>query len=528
MAPLQAETGQRSAHITPMNQAAYSIRMAVFRRLGLPLKSLLAVVVMSGAAAPVRGQSLHDRILADEANDRANELIRQMRDLKNRDWGNHGNDSPNRSSGPTRAQLDAAAARERRAKATALNLEGIAYWKDGNWDYAGEKFQQAYANNPDSKQIITNLANCRNQQGLAAWEAGDWERAANMFSSALLHNPSSKVFKANLALAQQKQEEQRRKYREQLQDQRQWNLAYAEYNRGKSSADNGDYAGALAAFQAAAQLYPGEHAYVQNVAWAYSKLGDQAWQRGDTNAALDRWISALQVDPDNAYVRKQVPLVEKYLREQREGQDGVARVHQETETLSAELKSTPVPDGLGYGDLDVVTDGPFGSHDVVVRDLPAQAARTPGTNVRAGDQLKSAAAQARPDGDLTVNYDRGGGPDAGSLVAHTVGAGGPPNLSQFSERARRDPEIVAGMKEIQTLQTQRADLDKAREALILKRNLTKDPGEMQALSTQIDQKKLEQQNNLQAIADKTEAVEARRRPIDNEVEETPPETPAGK
>lgn len=425
-----------------------------------------------------------------------------------------------RPTGPTQAQIDA---RERRAKATALNDEGIAAWNKGDLGIAGEKFQQAYGENPDSKVILNNLANCRNSQGLAAWENGDWEDAAGKFQSASLHNPKSKEFRRNYELADAKRQEQRKIIEGQRQDQRQREKALAEYEKGRDRADAGDWAGAESCFLAAARLYPAEPVHLQNVAWARNNLGDHAMDRGDEAAANAFWKRSLEADPNNSYARKRVENAAQKVTDEQAGKNVAARIRQETKSFATTLASENSENALGYADLVSENPngpgkpGPFGSRDSDPVLIPSRPA-TKGTETRADVQLKSAAVIAEAGEDLTVTYDVGGGPNAGSLSFHTVSAGGSTvDLSRFSDRAKKDPEIVEGLRALADLQTIRTQLGTERDQLVKARNFEKDEATMKWISEQLDIKEAAYQANLKAITDKAAVVEKRHRQIDTEV-----------
>lgn len=468
----------------------------------------LWIVLLLGSATSLPAQSAQD-------------LINQMRALRNRDWGHPDNSTPRESRGPTAAQLEAAAARERRAKASALNDEGIAAWNRGAWGIAGEKFRQAYANNPDSQVILTNLANCLHQQGLVATQQGDWEYAAGMLRSAAMHQPKSKEFAQDAETARKKWQEQLALIQAQRDDDKAWKRALAQYEKGRAHVAAGDWAAAEEYFRIAAQMYPKETAYVKNVAFAQSKRGDQAWQNGNENAALDFWIAALETDPTNAYVRKQVPLLQKYMREEREKKAAALFYRQQTEAFSESLAATPVADGLGYEDLSV-GKGAFGSNEIKATVKPQSPAAI-GTDTRAGDQLLSAGKQAATTGDLAPNYDRGGAANAGTVVFHTSpGRPAPMDLSQFSERAKKDPRIVGALHTLSDLQVKRDELDAQRTQLTKARNQAVNPALMEVMSARVDAIEAAFQTTLTEISVKTEEIEATRRTIDTTVGEPEP------
>jgi len=204
--------------------------------------------------------------------------------------------------GPDNTQINAAI-----AKANTLNNEGIAAWNRGEWGIAREKFQQAYANNPNSKVIFTNLVNATHKVGQDDIEKGDWENAKNTFQSALYHMPNSEEFKRLYALASQKAGELREKELERRQADRQYIKAHDLYKLGLLAGEKGDWVAAENYFRAASQIFPAEPGFLKNVAWAITKQGDQIWKGADTwDAALVFWKRALETDPENTYAREKV------------------------------------------------------------------------------------------------------------------------------------------------------------------------------------------------------------------------------
>lgn len=206
------------------------------------------------------------------------------------------------SEGADGTQVNAA-----KAKANALNNEGIAAWSRGEWGIAREKFQQAYANNPDSKVIFTNLVNATHKVGQEDIAKGDWENAKNTFQSALYHMPNSAEFQRLYAIASQKVKEQRQQWADERQKDQQYDRAREQYKLGVSAGERGDWVAAENFFRTASQIYPDEPAFRKNVAWAITKQGDQIWKGADTwDAALVFWKRALETDPENKYARGKV------------------------------------------------------------------------------------------------------------------------------------------------------------------------------------------------------------------------------
>lgn len=216
------------------------------------------------------------------------------------------------SDGPDYTQINAA-----KAKANALNDEGIAAWNRGLWGIAREKFQQAYANNRDSKVIFTNLVNATHKVGQEDIEKGDWENAKNTFQSALYHVPDSEEFKRLYALTSQKAQEQREKWAaEKKQNQQldqQYSRAHQQYKLGVAAGENGDWVTAENYFRTASQLFPDEPGFLKNVAWALTKQGDLAWKKDDYAQMLTLASNAQKIDPDNAYAKKQAARAQIYL-----------------------------------------------------------------------------------------------------------------------------------------------------------------------------------------------------------------------
>ena len=146
----------------------------------------------------------------------------------------------------------------------------------------------------------------------------------------------------------------------------------------------------------------------------------------------------------------------------------------------------------------------------------------PGTNTKAGDQLKAAAAQAAFNNDLRIIYDVGGAPSAGGLPAHTVSPGAAHSRPTFSERARNDPQLITLVHDLAEMQLKRRQLESERTELTKRRNLTQDKSKMKEWSDLESQKEKEYQAHLKAIFDQTERVQKRHREIDTKVEDAPP------
>ena len=253
-------------------------------------------------------------------------------------------------SGPSQRQLDREADRARRSTAAILEAEGLEAWKRGDWGIAGEKFQQAFAQAPDSKSIRRRLAECRFKQGVVASDQGDWEEAANDFNSACLYDPRNAEFKRRLELARRKVEERRnadKNYRN----------AFAQNERGRAAAERGEWSAAQTFFEAAMALVPDESAYRRNVSLAKSQQGDRAWKAGDQVAALAFWKSAIATDPGNQYAQDISLRAQRVVDVKRIEASGLAKARSDLGVMAADLnRSTPPATGLDFlaGDASVV------------------------------------------------------------------------------------------------------------------------------------------------------------------------------
>jgi hypothetical protein len=166
---------------------------------------------------------------------------------------------------------------------------------------------------------------------------------------------------------------------------------------------------------------------------------------------------------------------------------------------------------------DSTTRDVFGTRKSNAKFPIAEAGQT-GSNRKAGDQLKAAALEAKKGdkGDFRKNFDEGGAQSDGSLAAaHTLGAGPLPiDLSHFSERAKKDPQIVASLNNLSKLESKRMQVDKELNQLTAQRNAAKDPGTMKELTKKLDQENKVKQANLVAITNTTQEIEKRHREID--------------
>lgn len=430
--------------------------------------------------------------------------------------GGSDNSSGRSASDNARAERRAQKQNER-AKANTFNNAGVAAWNRGEWGIAAEQFSQAHANNPDSKAFLKNLVDALYKVGLVALEKGDWEHAENMFQSANYHKPD-KEFQRLMIMAREKGQEARQRMRERYQNQLRSDRAYSQYELGRLASEKGNFAIAEFYFNVAARIYPAEPAYRKNVAWAKTKQGDEAWAMKDFAGAFTLWKDALETDPENTYARGRV---QKYVEEKEQDKAVATKVQRDVRKIAEALKTSKPAGDLDFDDIQT-QGGAFGVPMAKPNLIPIPPGKT-GSNIAAGDQIKSAGAQAR-DGDLRQNFDGGGAAGAGSLIPHTVSAGPPSfDVSTFSERAQKDPQLMTLVQDLAALQEKRRQLELERAQLETARNLgTPKMNELSDLAAQKDQ---DYQNNLKAIVDQTERVERRHLEVDNEVQPTPPPKP---
>jgi hypothetical protein len=160
----------------------------------------------------------------------------------------------------------------------------------------------------------------------------------------------------------------------------------------------------------------------------------------------------------------------------------------------------------------------FGAPAVKAKFAPAPPI-TPGNDTRAGDQLKSAAATAassHPE-DLTRNFDIGGARAAGTVDYGNM------DPSTFSDRVKKDPQMIDALKTLSELQAKREQLNAKRDELTLARGNEKDGEKMAVLTAQLDKLNADYQDNLVALAKQKEVAAKIRRHIDDTVEGAPPE-----
>lgn len=287
-------------------------------------------------------------------------------------------------------------------------------------------------------------------------------------------------------------------------------LAHEQNDEGLAAWNGGNWAAAVDAFEKASQNSPNDPVIKTNLAGARQMLEKQ---RGDQLAAqnMKELVQGLKLVPakatDNltfsgfaANKPKSAPPEDVGLDMGSFAPASNARVAEPTQA-PPELS---LPSGTGRSAFGTTVARP---------QLPPKAPSTAsGTNTKAGDQLLSmAAAAASPGKDLTPNYDAGTGTSHGSLqYARSPSM----DLSTFSEAARKDPRIVAGIKDVEALLLKRQQLKRDRDELIAQRNAASNDAGMKVLDDLVLNKDKEVQATVILIVNKEQAVEKLHREID--------------
>lgn len=398
--------------------------------------------------------------------------------------------------GPTPAEIEAQAAKERRAKANTFNNAGIAAQNRGEWGIAAEQYRQAHAWNPDSKVIFNNLLNAQYKVGLIAMEEGDWEYAADTFQSLLYQKADSEEFKRLSAVAEKKRQAVRQAY---------------ELNRQAiKAADGGDWTTALTYFQQAVQNDPGKPAYAnnlrmarQNIAYGQNDQGRSAAQKGDWATALNYFEQAAQTDPAEPAYADNITLAQRKIQEQ-QNRAVAARVQQNVNTIAEDVKNSKPAGDLDLSDLSTTEDA-FGTKKSNPKLTPAEAQKGEGRGTDPGKQLKSAERHSRdaqaPGNDSDKETARKGfdtpGTESGNLVypdkaKHRQAA--PTALDrQIPGGAKDDPQIRQMQAWYRSLDAKKAEKEKMIAEIMEQQKTSKDPV--------LDAKKATLINDVKRLAD---------------------------
>ena len=362
---------------------------------------------------------------------------------------------------------------------------------DGN--YNGPGLAEAFRIRSERKrQQRQQEASEANDRGIEFAAKDDWANAIKSYQLSLAKEPNDPVVMKNLAGAQSR-------------------LAN---ERGLTAYNNSDWASAVAFFQEALKKSPhpkNDEIFRKSLAAAQSKLQAEQARQPEKVATAD--------------MNKAITGLAEQMKTPKADTKRKTHSAGELEFITATPAAKQTPDGLEF--MDASTRGAFGSKESGAK-FATVAPHTTGSDTKAADQLVSAAAAAKHQGDLAINFDVGGAPSAGTLVAPTVdGRYTAVDLSHYSERAKKDPQIVTSLKGLTDLQAKRHELQAQREELIKQRDTEKDPEVMKQLTTQLDEKNTAYQANLTAITEKTDQIEKRHREIDNSGgEDAPTDNPA--
>ena len=310
-------------------------------------------------------------------------------------------------------------------------------------------------------------------------------------------------------------------------------LAAIPRTRGVMAYKKGDYAAALDYYQQALAFQPRDKSLLNSVASIHGMMaaqqGDAAWNRKDFAAALAFYQQAFAYYPDNAW-RDNIANARRAL----DNQDATAKIQGVVNSFPKPDAKTSAAGNLSFDDFGDSAPGGtkkglFGTN-ISDPKIVERATGKVGTDTKAGDQLLSAAKTAEHGGDLTANYDRGTATATGSLVFPKPGV----DLSTYSERAKKDPQVISMLKELDSLQARRSELEHERveahartpsvfmeherDEMVKERNASVDKAAMRKATKKLDTLEAEYQLNVAVISYKTQEIEKRHREIDTEVE----------
>lgn len=294
-------------------------------------------------------------------------------------------------------------------------------------------------------------------------------------------------------------------------------LAAIPRTRGLMAYKKGDYATALDYYQQALAVLPHDRYLLNAVAEIHGVIaaqqGEAAWNRKDTAAALAFYQQAFAYYPDNKWREN----IEALKREQ-DNKNATTKIQGIVDSFRKADAPAAKSGNLSFDDFgDSASGGTkkglFGTN-VSDPKIVERATGTVGTDTKAGDQLLSAAKTAEHGGDLTPNYDAGTAKAAGSLVFPKAGV----DLSKYSERAKKDPQVISMLQELDSLQARRSELERERDELVKDRNASVNKAAMRKATAKLDKLEAEYQLNVAVISQKTQDLEKRHREIDTEVE----------
>lgn len=296
-------------------------------------------------------------------------------------------------------------------------------------------------------------------------------------------------------------------------------LAAIPRTRGLMAYKKGDYATALDYYRQALAFLPGNRYLLNAIASTHGMIaaqqGDAAWNRKDIAAALAFYKQAFAYYPYDPW-RDNIANAQKAL----DDKNATTKIQEIVDSFPKQDAQISKTSNLSFDDFSGSAPGDTkkGQFGTKVSDPKlVGAAKGPakvGTDTKASDQLKSAAKTAEHDGDLTANYDKGTAVASGSLVFPRSGV----DLSTYSDRARKDPHVISMLRELDSLQARRSQLERERDELVKQRNVAGSGALMEQATVQLDKKEKEYQENVALISQKTQEVEKLHREIDTQVE----------
>ena len=247
-------------------------------------------------------------------------------------------------------------------------------------------------------------------------------------------------------------------------------------NQAGQAQRNGNYQEALRLYLEAQERYNGKYLGAE-IAEA---RGDISLTSGDKRTAIafyeeseklcrscwggdrKKWLSGL---------RKELADDLEFEKQSQDNKNAASTIKGIVDSVPTASAPAVTTSHLGFDDFGgsatgTTTNGAFGTN-VATPTLVGGAAGPSkvGTDTKAGDQLLSVGAAVKRGDDLTNNYDIGTAVSAGSLVFPKYGS---VDLSTFSERARKDPQVVSMAKELDALQIKRGQLERERDELAKK------------------------------------------------------------
>ena len=332
---------------------------------------------------------------------------------------------------------------------------------NGNWGVAAEQFRQAYAKNPNSKEILRNLINAQYKVGLLALEKGDVNYAVTQFQSLCYLSPDSKEFIDYLALAKQKLQEQHDKADAQRRDNITYDNALAQYELAVSFSKKGDWATAEKYFETAMKLYPGEPAFRQYLAIAKGHMAEQAWFNNDHRGALEILKRALELDPANEYAKRNIPLMQKSLDQQQQDKVAATNVLSDVNKIAEDVKNAEPTGNLGFKDYNE-GKSPFGipQSKPTIADLKPRDTRIGNVKKDPGHQLNASGKEG------IEKVIEGKAQDHGGIETNTVLA---PALdaqeAKENKIAAKHPELVPLLNKERELKNRSFEVDNQMTAI---------------------------------------------------------------